>query len=254
MEKIRQELRSGYPARPAEVTKFPEQKPERKPQRETERRPQPGLKPQPEPEHKPEREPASTPEAEREQKIVARTVSDKNISEKRNGGKSLTEKFPQLKKPARQSRNPHFLQHHRKKYPETREPLTANRLFPLPVASAPQPEKPAAASSAFLKPSGEARTSSKPSPAAVTHSQEQTVTLDGLVFSTTSTPRVASSSVAESHAPAPTRPYIPPLEDSFEQAWERAKLTSPSDSPHLSRAPRRHYRHCASGDFGRACV
>jgi pyruvate/2-oxoglutarate dehydrogenase complex dihydrolipoamide acyltransferase (E2) component len=32
------------------------------------------------------------------------------------------------------------------------------------------------------------------------------------------------------------RPFIPPLEESFEQAWERAKLTSPPDSPHLSRA------------------
>jgi hypothetical protein len=57
-----------------------------------------------------------------------------------------------------------------------------------------------------------------------------------MVFSTTSMPRVASSSAAESHAPAPTRPYIPPLEDSFEQAWERGKFTSPTDSPHLSRA------------------
>jgi hypothetical protein len=36
--------------------------------------------------------------------------------------------------------------------------------------------------------------------------------------------------------PAPTRPFIPPLEESFEQAWEQAKLTSPADSPHLSRA------------------
>ena len=224
MEKIRQELRSGYPARPAEVTKFPEQKPERRPQ--------------PEPEHKPEREPAPapTPEAEREQKIVARTVSDKNISEKRNGGKPLTEKISPTEKTRPAKPQPPIFATPSEKIPETREPLTANRLFPLPVASGPQPEKPAAASSAFLKPSGEARTSSKPSPAAVTHSQEQTVTLDGLVFSTTSTPRVASSSVAESHAPAPTRPYIPPLEDSFEQAWDRAKLTPPSDSPHLSRA------------------
>lgn len=32
------------------------------------------------------------------------------------------------------------------------------------------------------------------------------------------------------------RPYIPPLEESFEQAWERAKLTAPPDSSRLSRA------------------
>ena len=32
------------------------------------------------------------------------------------------------------------------------------------------------------------------------------------------------------------RPYIPPPDQSFEAAWERAKLTSPPEAPHLSRA------------------
>src|SRR5262249_11960917 len=33
------------------------------------------------------------------------------------------------------------------------------------------------------------------------------------------------------------RPYIPPpIDDSFEAAWERARLTAPPESPHLSRA------------------
>jgi len=32
------------------------------------------------------------------------------------------------------------------------------------------------------------------------------------------------------------RPYIPPVDESFEAAWERAKLTAPPESPHLSRA------------------
>jgi len=34
--------------------------------------------------------------------------------------------------------------------------------------------------------------------------------------------------------PQTTRPFIPPLEESFEQAWERAKLTFSTRSPHLS--------------------
>jgi hypothetical protein len=32
------------------------------------------------------------------------------------------------------------------------------------------------------------------------------------------------------------RPYIPPPDQSFEAAWERAKLTAPPEAPHLSRA------------------
>jgi TPR repeat protein len=214
MEKIRQELRSGYPARPAEVTKFPKQKPE--PERKWE--------PEQEQESEPEQEPGPEP------KIVARTASDKNISEQRNAGKSLAEKIS----PAKPKR-PNF-ETPSEKISETRESLTAYRLFPLPSTSARESEKPAAVSSAFLKPPSEAKTSSKPAPAAATHSQSQTITRDGMVFSTTSTPRGAPSSAVESYAPAPTRPYIPPLEDSFEQAWEHGKLTSSTDSPHLGRA------------------
>jgi TPR repeat protein len=33
-----------------------------------------------------------------------------------------------------------------------------------------------------------------------------------------------------------SRPYIPPLEDTFDNAWEYARLTAPQESPHLSRA------------------
>src|SRR6266478_9510380 len=192
MEKIRQELRSGYPARPAEVTKFPEQKPA--------------------------------------QETVAHAASDRNISEKRNAEKSLTEKNP-APKPKRK-----FFETTSEKTCETTEPLTANRLFRLPSAGATNPEKPPAASSAFLKPSSTARTSSKPAVTGATDSQSQTVTREAPVFPATSVFRGPSSSAPESQTPAPTRPFIPPLEDSFEQAWERARLTSPPDSPHLSRA------------------
>jgi hypothetical protein len=41
----------------------------------------------------------------------------------------------------------------------------------------------------------------------------------------------------ESRSSRSERPYIPPpLDESFEAAWERAKLTAPPESPHLSRA------------------
>ena len=39
-----------------------------------------------------------------------------------------------------------------------------------------------------------------------------------------------------SSATAPIRPYIPPPDDSYDQAWANSKLTVPAESPHLSRA------------------
>jgi hypothetical protein len=202
MEKIREDLRSGYPKRPAEVTKFPERQPEQKPE----------LKPEP------------------DQKIVDRSASDKNIFKKEDAGKSAAGKNP-----APKTKRPIF-ETTTEKMSETREPLTVNRVFPLPAASAPQPEKPATASSAFLKSPNETRTPNRPPTAAATDSKNQIATRDTQAFSATSAFPGASSSATESYVSAPARPFIPPLEESFEQAWEQAKLTSPADSPHLSRA------------------
>ncbi len=198
MEKIRQDLRSGYPARPADVTKFPERQPEQKP----ELTPEPG------------------------QKIVDRPAPDKNISKKEDADKSSAGQNA----PPKTKRSIFEI----KKTSETKEPSAPNRAFPLLSASAPQPEKPAAASSAFLKPPSETRTSIRPPVA--TDSRNQPAVRDTQVFSAASTLRGAAPSAPESNAPTAARPFIPPLEDSFEHAWEQAKLTSPADSPHLSRA------------------
>ncbi len=203
METIRQELRSGYPARPAEVTRFPEQEPE--------------PEPEPEPEQKPE------------EKTVAHNASDRNISEKRNVKKPLAEKIA-APKPKRR-----VFETTSEKISDTAEQPSVNRLFRRPYAGEPNPEKPAAASSAFLKPPSTARMQSRPAVTPATDSPNQTVTRDAPAFPATSPFRGASSSPPESRAPAQW-PFIPPLEDSFEQAWERARITSPPDSPHLSRA------------------
>jgi len=203
MEKIREDLRSGYPARPAEVTKFPERQAERRLEQNSEL----NLEPH--------------------QKIVDRSASDKDFSKKEDAGKSAAEKNPAPKtKRSIFATTP-------EKTSQTREPLPPNRVFPLPAASAPRPEKPASAASAFLKPPGETRTPNRP---AASDSRNQAVARDTQVFSATPAFRGAAPSAAENQAPAPTRPFIPPLEDSFEHAWEQAKLTSPADSPHLSRA------------------
>jgi hypothetical protein len=113
-------------------------------------------------------------------------------------------------------------------------------------------------SSAFLKPAGEA-TAPVVSPAPVVPAKpfesapmfrakrEVPYTpASSVLFGTTpkpagtpiaaETPDAEPLVAADTFAAANARPFIPPLEESFEQAWERTKLTSPPDSPHLSRA------------------
>jgi hypothetical protein len=86
--------------------------------------------------------------------------------------------------------------------------LAANRFIP-PA----EPARPAPAASAFLKPASEA---GEPS------------------LRSAFTPALARR--PDRPRPAEPRPYVPPPDESFEQAWERAQLTAPPESPHLSRA------------------
>src|SRR5262249_40475144 len=125
--------------------------------------------------------------------------------------------------------------------------------YPPPFTHPAEPESPPAAqaSSAFLN-----NTALSQSSAPVTDSAEN-APRPSLATSQPVAPaaRVApepSPSREEAHASAETlrrpfrpqarsgaseRPYIPPpADESFEAAWERAKLTAPPESPHLSRA------------------
>jgi hypothetical protein len=83
-----------------------------------------------------------------------------------------------------------------------------NRFLPPP-----EPATPASLTSAFLKPASEAAEPSFPA-----------------------VPPAAPAPRPARPRPAEPRPYVPPPEESFEQAWERAQLTAPPESPHLSRA------------------
>jgi hypothetical protein len=89
------------------------------------------------------------------------------------------------------------------------------------ISRAAEPERP---SSAFLKKPIDSKSSPPVSP----------------LVSVRPTPPAAAASASIKPAEPPVsgerRPYIPPFEDSFETAWERAKLTAPPESPHLSRA------------------
>jgi hypothetical protein len=101
---------------------------------------------------------------------------------------------------------------------------TAKRLFPLAEAPEPaksEPVKSITSSSAFLK----TPRATLPAPLALQ------------VVDSAPSSLLASAPVASKVSlPTEPRPYIPPLEDSFENAWARAKLTSPPESPRLSRA------------------
>jgi hypothetical protein len=176
MEKIRQELRSGYPARP---------------------RP-------------------------------AEQVSRPAFSEPPVADPKIEPKTPDLKlKPAFSERKT-----------EKQESSAASRPFPLPTRNAPEKEKPETASSAFLK---SLQRETKPRPVAPVASAVPAAPV-------TSVPRgdpagwtapaipFATAKPAETYISSPARPFVPLPEDSFEQAWERAKLSAPPDSPHLSRS------------------
>jgi hypothetical protein len=177
MERIRQELRAGYPARPSAESVLKSPQVEAGPADAS-----PVRNPKP---------PFSQPEA-------ASRIRSK--SEPKVGPIPTTE-------------------------PKPRQSQISSRLFPLPVPSA--PEKPASAATAFLKQQAEPQ----PAPA------KPVISGPTQVSPTISQANPAAPLVVPSVAnPVPQRPYIPPLEDSFESAWERAKLTAPPNSPHLSRA------------------
>jgi localization factor PodJL len=222
MEKIRQELRAGYPQRPADATpaaRVPEQKPA----------------------------PSAFPHTVAQKNVSEKSSPDKNFPEKNVTEKSL----PAQKKPTIFARTS-------EKMSDSQEPLTAGRLFPLSSANSTEPQKPATVSSAFLKPAGEAKAPvvspapvvpAKPFESAAMFRAKRQVPhtpASSVLFGTTpkpaETPIAAEPAAAEplaateTFAAAHARPFIPPLEESFEQAWERGKLTSPPDSPHLSRA------------------
>ena len=179
MEKIRQELRSGYPVRPRPA------------------------------------------EQESRSAVSEPPVSDAKIEPKTPDRKA---------KPLFSERKT-----------EEQESPAASRPFPLPARNAPEKEKPETASSAFLK---SLQRETKPRPVAPVASAVPAASAAPV----TSVPRgdpaawtapaipFSPAKPAETYISSPSRPFVPPPEDSFEQAWERAKLSAPPDSPHLSRA------------------
>jgi hypothetical protein len=179
MEKIRQELRSGYPARPRPA------------------------------------------EQESRSAVSEPPVSDPEIEPKTPDRKA---------KPVFSERKT-----------EEQESPRASRPFPLPARNATEKEKPETASSAFLK---SLQRETKPRPVAPVASAVPALPAAPVTSVPRGDPEAWTAPAvpfylekpAETYIPSPSRPFVPLPEDSFEQAWERAKLSAPPDSPHLSRA------------------
>ena len=111
---------------------------------------------------------------------------------------------------------------------ETTEPNTAHKLFPLQPPPPAESEK--SASSVFLKRAAETKVPAE-TPAMSTPPPTQPRFFQPLPVTD---PK--KSLAMHAHAATQQRPYIPALEDSFQNAWDQARLSAPQDSPHLTRA------------------
>jgi hypothetical protein len=137
--------------------------------------------------------------------------------------------------------------------PEPEEtPNTASRLFPQAPPSSQEAEKPAALPSAFLKLARETKTpagtpvaptapiNSVP-PAAQKLPAKSLSPVKSPASSALFTPAAPPASVVNVPPDEPPvteqpRRYVPALDVSLDLAWENAKLSAPSEPPHLSRA------------------
>lgn len=256
MEKIREELRRGYPQRPATASAHKEpgeassdvaalKQPS--PQKAvSESQPQPAQ---------PAGESTGGSQLRTDRKYPAEQVRERTTEKEQErpnfrqpAPTSSAERQPGNHSPSRPIRsNPD-----RNRSPEQR----SQPFYPPPFthSAESEPESPAEtekASSAFLK---------KPASAPVSPPAENPSTLAGFGASQQAVPAAPEPTRSREDAHASTealrrpfrqesrssrpervksseRPYIPPpVDESFEAAWERAKLTAPPESPHLSRA------------------
>ena len=223
MEKIRQELRAGYPVRPA-------------------------VEPVAEPKAVGPKitEPAPKVLDRHSDPVIAQPKTNPVIAPQRKSGPP-TQEQKRTAPPAEQK-------------PKVAEPQISKRIFPQPKPASPQPDVQVTGvpSSAFLKPA----VKPEPEPAMPAKENEPAAPkFTTFLRAAPSTPLPADSKVdtavlAAGHsaprfpasafeAPAAppsasasdsSRPFIPAFEESFEYAWEKAKLTAPADSPRVSRA------------------
>ena len=237
MEKIREELRSGYPARPPE-----ELRGSQRAQRET-----PALKEKPARADQPKPKTSSVPPAPKPVTPPAKTPAPAILTNSaflktpreatEQGSNAPTAPAPSAGSPnvATQptvSVRPPFSTPASE--PPAIQPATEVPHSPPPAQEAAPSRRASGSASArppFTKPALETPAKAPaPIPSAAAAALEAAAPLPTLrTFTVNDSGDVSSATV-------PVRPYIPPPEDSYDQAWASAKLTAPPESPHLSRA------------------
>jgi hypothetical protein len=233
MEKIREELRRGYPNAPKADRRDAKTEPDAvtPPKREV-----PPQRPQSEPPHQ-QTTSASTGSDERVADASRFAELKRDVPDFRSASSSQTISEPQATPsvPAQSER----LRNERTRSPEP-PPFSPPPFTRLAESEEPAPQE--NASSAFLK------QSEPTSPAA--SASTKTEPASRIPRSAVPIPTETPQSIPSAHASADAlrrpfrndpsshsaRPYIPPVEESFDAAWERAKLTAPPEAPHLSRA------------------
>jgi hypothetical protein len=242
MEKIREELRRGYPQAPAKPPARPEspeapenlsppkhQAPARKPPAEprpqsakpvretaersaaTNRFPEPATRQKEE--HQDLRNASEAPAASREQEVQPAQQPDRPSGDRGGGFEPRSRPFypPPFTHPAESE-------------PAAPAENASSAFLNKPAPpSAPDGSQPRSAFSASEYVAPATPVSSEPS-----RSREE---------ANVSAETLRRPFRGESRPSRPERPYVPPpVDESFETAWERAKLTAPPESPHLSRA------------------
>ena len=233
MEKIREELRRGYPAAPKAEPRDAKTEPDAvtPPKREV-----PPQTPPSEPRHQ-QPASASTSSAERAAPASRFAERKRDVPDFRSASSSQTisERQTTPSVPAQSERQ----RNERTRSPEP-PPFSPPPFTRLAESEEPAPQE--NVSSAFLK-------KSVPTPPAAS-APTNTEPASRIPRSALPIPAETPQSIPSAHASAdalrrsfrndpsgyPARPYIPPVEESFEAAWERAKLAAPPESPHLSRA------------------
>ena len=191
MEKIREELRGGYPARPAEEPRGSE----REPQRDA-----PAFKEKRAPHEQPRPKTRFVPPAPK----------------------------PPLKPPPAKPTSP----------PST---LTNSAFLKIPREIPPEnPPAPAisapSAGVASVRPPFTERALDTPATPPVTAPSAAAAKLNAAAPLPSLRTFTVNDAGDVNSATVPMRPYIPPPDDSYDQAWANSKLTAPAESPHLSRA------------------
>jgi hypothetical protein len=235
MEKIREELRRGYSGPPALKPSAGKEAPAENPEVLLSKHDAPPKKQDAEP---PPQHPHIAADSDQSPELstlgsgVAKTRND--AADFRGGPATTASERPAAEPPSRPQRTEQPRNDRKTRVEHSSPPFS-----PPPFSQSAEEDSPVSAepmSSAFLKRPAPAPGPPIPSfriPSAVLPTPEPP---QAVMDAHASAEALRRPFRAEASTSRTERPYIPPPDQSFEAAWERAKLTAPPETPHLSRA------------------